>query len=249
MASLVRPRAAVALLAVLVAAAVLDVADAAAASSSADAAGAKGAKRNYYDVLGVPKKAGVDEIRKAYRALALKYHPDKNSSPDAPPKFLEVSEAYSVLSVPAKRLAYDRFGTGADGGEAGFSADDAAQMFDSFMDQLDEYLNSEDKLDELVNMVGEKDPRKQGWMEYGMKQMAKRAVKSFVPWMYEQAKNGNFKVSVNGRDISDDVRERMNNRVGGGGQHRGPSYVGGKQADSAAAGGGGGGGGGESDDL
>ena len=113
-------------------------------------------KADYYEVLGVSKKATLDEIRKAYRKQSLKYHPDKNTAPDAQEKFIQVSEAYAVLSDAGKRKSYDRFGTGfsGEGGAGGreFNMDDAAQMFEGFMDQLDEYLNNEEKLDELVNM-------------------------------------------------------------------------------------------------
>ncbi len=64
-------------------------------------------KRDYYEVLGVAKSAGVDEIKKAYRKLALEFHPDRNKSPDAEEKFKEISEAYAVLSDPKKRQIYD----------------------------------------------------------------------------------------------------------------------------------------------
>jgi len=67
-------------------------------------------KRDYYEILGVPKDASKDDIKKAYRQLALKYHPDRNKSPDAEEKFKEISEAYAVLSDDEKRLQYDRFG-------------------------------------------------------------------------------------------------------------------------------------------
>jgi molecular chaperone DnaJ len=67
-------------------------------------------KRDYYDILGVSKNAGKDEIKKAYRKLALKYHPDKNKSPVAEDKFKEISEAYGVLSDDKKKEQYDRFG-------------------------------------------------------------------------------------------------------------------------------------------
>jgi len=72
--------------------------------------GSNGSKRDYYDVLGVPRSATVDEIKRSYRKLALKYHPDRNKSPDAPEKFREISEAYAVLSDKEKRSMYDRFG-------------------------------------------------------------------------------------------------------------------------------------------
>jgi molecular chaperone DnaJ len=67
-------------------------------------------KRDYYDVLGVPKNAPKEDIKNAYRKLALKHHPDRNKSPDAEEKFKEISEAYAVLSDEEKRRQYDRFG-------------------------------------------------------------------------------------------------------------------------------------------
>lgn len=67
-------------------------------------------KRDYYEILGVDKKAPVDEIKTAYRKLAMQYHPDKNKSPDAEEKFKEISEAYAVLSDQNKRQQYDQFG-------------------------------------------------------------------------------------------------------------------------------------------
>jgi len=82
------------------------------------------AKRDYYEVLGVNRDASADEIKRAYRALALKYHPDRN--PDdkqgAAEKFKEASEAYSILSNTDKRAQYDRFGPGIfeQGGMGGF---------------------------------------------------------------------------------------------------------------------------------
>jgi len=69
------------------------------------------AKRDYYEVLGVAKNASEDDLKKAYRKLAMKYHPDRNpDSKDAEEKFKEAKEAYEILSEPSKREAYDRFG-------------------------------------------------------------------------------------------------------------------------------------------
>ena len=68
------------------------------------------AKRDYYDILGVEKGADDGAIKKAYRKLALKYHPDKNKDADAEDKFKELAEAYEVLSDPEKRQLYDRYG-------------------------------------------------------------------------------------------------------------------------------------------
>jgi len=67
-------------------------------------------KRDYYEVLGVPKNASKDEIKDAYRKLALQYHPDRNKAPDAEEKFKEISEAYAVLSDDEKRQQYDMLG-------------------------------------------------------------------------------------------------------------------------------------------
>ncbi|MEM3383696.1 MAG: molecular chaperone DnaJ [Nitrososphaerales archaeon] len=73
-------------------------------------------KKDYYEVLGVPRNATQEEIKNAYRKLALQYHPDRNKSPDAEEKFKEISEAYAVLSDEEKRRQYDMFGhAGIDG--------------------------------------------------------------------------------------------------------------------------------------
>ncbi|MFV2001584.1 MAG: molecular chaperone DnaJ [Paracoccaceae bacterium] len=79
------------------------------------------AKRDFYDVLGVPKTASADELKKAYRKKAKEYHPDSNSqNPNAESQFKEVSEAYDALKNPDKKAAYDRFGHAAfDGGMGG----------------------------------------------------------------------------------------------------------------------------------
>ncbi|MCL2140399.1 MAG: molecular chaperone DnaJ [Dehalococcoidia bacterium] len=78
-------------------------------------------KRDYYEVLGVGRNAGDEEIKQAFRKLAFQYHPDKNPKPDAAEKFKEASEAYQVLCDSEKRQAYDRFGhAGVDGSSHGF---------------------------------------------------------------------------------------------------------------------------------
>ncbi len=87
-------------------------------------------KRDYYEVLGVPKNASDDEIKKAYRKLAMKYHPDRNqgNAQEAELKFKEAKEAYEVLSEPQKKAAYDQYGhagidpnmRGGPGGPEGF---------------------------------------------------------------------------------------------------------------------------------
>ncbi len=84
---------------------------------------------NYYDVLGVSKQSSQDEIKKAYRKLAMQYHPDRNKdNPKAEEKFKEISEAYAVLSDAEKRKKYDTFG--AEGFKQRYSQDDIFRGFD-----------------------------------------------------------------------------------------------------------------------
>jgi len=94
------------------------------------------AKRDYYEVLGVSRSASQQELKKAYRKLALKYHPDKNpDDTEAEHKFKEAAEAYEVLSNAEKRQRYDRFGhegvrgAGGFGGGAGMNMDDIFSQF------------------------------------------------------------------------------------------------------------------------
>ena len=98
------------------------------------------AKRDYYDILGIPKGSSADEIKKAYRKMAIKYHPDKN--PDdklAEENFKEAAEAYEVLSNPDKRARYDQFGHAANasspnGGGYGAGGMDMNDIFSQFGD-------------------------------------------------------------------------------------------------------------------
>lgn len=96
--------------------------------------------RDYYEVLGVPRDADADAIKKAYRKLALKYHPDRNDgSKEAEEKFKEATEAYEVLRDDQKRAAYDRYGHAgvkggrAGAGQAGFGGFDFAEALEVFM--------------------------------------------------------------------------------------------------------------------
>lgn len=87
------------------------------------------AKRDYYEVLGVGKTASEDEIKKAYRKIAIKYHPDRNpGDKEAEEKFKEAAEAYDVLHDPQKRQQYDRFGFNGPMGGGGFGGFGGASM-------------------------------------------------------------------------------------------------------------------------
>jgi len=96
-------------------------------------------KRDYYEVLGVPRTAGSEEIKKAFRRLARQYHPDVNKSPAAESQFKEINEAYEVLSDQQKRAAYDRFGHAGISGSVGggspfdpFAGVGFGDIFDTF---------------------------------------------------------------------------------------------------------------------
>lgn len=93
-------------------------------------------KRDYYEILGLQQNASEKDIKKAYRKLAIKYHPDKNpDNKDAEEKFKEAAEAYSVLSNPEKRSRYDQFGHQGVSGNSGFGGGmNMEDIFDSFGD-------------------------------------------------------------------------------------------------------------------
>ena len=101
------------------------------------------AKRDYYDVLGVLKKASEEEVRKAFRKKAMEYHPDRNKNPDAEEKFKEVSEAYQVLIDSDKRGRYDRLGHAGVGAPAGGGSPrdfDGFDIFGGFGDIFDSFF-------------------------------------------------------------------------------------------------------------
>jgi molecular chaperone DnaJ len=91
-------------------------------------------KRDYYEVLGIDRDASDEEIRRAFRRLAFKYHPDHNRDEQAAEEFKEVNEAYEILSNPDKRAAYDRFGHGGIDGlwEQGIDLGGFGDIFDAF---------------------------------------------------------------------------------------------------------------------
>src|SRR3989337_1625905 len=83
-------------------------------------------KRDYYEALGVPRNASAEAIKKAFRRLAMQFHPDRNKEDGAEAKFKEIGEAYEALSDPEKRAAYDRFG------HAGLQGFDLGRPFEGF---------------------------------------------------------------------------------------------------------------------
>jgi len=88
---------------------------------------------DYYEILGVSRDAGKEDIKRAYRRLARKYHPDVNKEPGAEEHFKEINRAYEILSEPETRNRYDRFGeAGVSGGAAGFDADNMGGFADIF---------------------------------------------------------------------------------------------------------------------
>src|SRR3954454_8414540 len=95
--------------------------------------------RDFYEVLGVPKSATEADITKAYRALARKFHPDRNpGDKEAEAKFKEIQNAYDVLSDTAKRANYDKFGSaeGPRGGFGGFSGGGGGGIPQDMMDEI-----------------------------------------------------------------------------------------------------------------
>ena len=104
-------------------------------------------KRDYYEVLGVPKNAGKGDIKSAYRKLALQFHPDRNKSPGAEERFKEISEAYAVLSDDDKRKRYDTYGhVGTEevfrGSEANFEEIFKDMGFGGFRDIFEQFFGS-----------------------------------------------------------------------------------------------------------
>lgn len=119
-------------------------------------------KRDYYEILGVPRNATKDQIKKAYRELAFKYHPDRNKDSGAEEKFKEISEAYAVLSNDEKRRQYDQLGHA--GFEASFSTEDIFRNadFSDFVDLFRQFGFGDDIFSSFFRMNNK---RRRG--EYG----------------------------------------------------------------------------------
>nr|WP_293834094.1 molecular chaperone DnaJ [uncultured Arsenicibacter sp.] len=101
-------------------------------------------KRDYYEVLGIDKNASADDIKKAYRKMAIKYHPDKNpDDPSAEDKFKEAAEAYDVLSDAQKKARYDQFGHQGLGGNGGFGGYGGGPSMEDIFSQFGDIFGDE----------------------------------------------------------------------------------------------------------
>uniref|UniRef100_A0A3Q2QFG1 Zgc:122979 n=1 Tax=Fundulus heteroclitus TaxID=8078 RepID=A0A3Q2QFG1_FUNHE len=135
--------------------------DSSGSSSSAVSTPPSRSRKDFYKVLGVLPESNEDDIKKAYRKMALKFHPDKNSDPDAEEKFKEIAEAYEILTDPQKRSIYDQFGeeglkNGISAGQGNnFRHNDPHATFSSFFHNSDHFDiffgNDPDADDDLFN--------------------------------------------------------------------------------------------------
>ncbi len=99
-------------------------------------------KADYYDVLGLDRSASPDEVKRAFRRLAMQYHPDRNPEPDAHERFKAINEAYEVLSDPEKRAAYDRYGHAGMQGAFGSRGFEGFGPFGGFGDIFDAFFGA-----------------------------------------------------------------------------------------------------------
>jgi DnaJ-class molecular chaperone len=195
------------------------------------------AKRDYYEVLGLSRGASVDEIKKAYRKLARKYHPDMNpGDPSAEERFKEVSEAHEVLTDPEKKKTYDQFGHTAFDGRAGPGAGTWTRRggrgfegfdfdFDSFSGRGGDYTSFSDIFSELFG-AGRRTqphrPRKGEDLHYTLELPFMDAVKGTTTTIALKTPRGTEHLSVTiPRGVTDGSRVRLKGK-GLPGQNGGP---------------------------
>ncbi len=125
-------------------------------------------RRDYYEILGVQRGASADEIKKAYRSMARKHHPDVNKEPDAESRFKEINEAYSVLSDEQKRAMYDRFGHNVPGSSGAGPAVDPFGGGDPFSTIFDAFFGG--------SMRSQRGPQQGADLRYTLKLAFEEAV-------------------------------------------------------------------------
>jgi curved DNA-binding protein len=185
--------------------------------------------KDYYEVLGVPRDADQDAIRRAYRKLARKYHPDLNSEGDAEDRFKEVGEAYEVLSDPEKRERYDRLGSGWREQEA--SGAGGADFEDFFAHQGFGFAPDDDRVqfsDDLFERLFGAGARSQGRRSGPLRGQDQEAGLELS--LEDALEGGRRRLTVDNRDITvnfpagvrDGQRIRLAGR-GGAGRDGGPA--------------------------
>ena len=193
------------------------------------------AKRDYYEVLGVSKNASDDEIKKAYRKLAVKYHPDRNpGDKEAEAKFKEINEAHEVLSDKQKRARYDQFGHAGVGGASGnpFGGGGAGNPFGGFNYNGQSFNfdfggagGFEDILGSLFGFGGPRRPRRGADYQTSVTLTFEEAI--FGTTKEISANGENIKVKIPA-GIDDGMSIRLNGKGGDapeGGSERGDLYV------------------------
>eukprot|EP01062_Namystynia_karyoxenos_P004674 TRINITY_DN11664_c0_g1_i2.p2 TRINITY_DN11664_c0_g1~~TRINITY_DN11664_c0_g1_i2.p2 ORF type:complete len:231 (+),score=36.62 TRINITY_DN11664_c0_g1_i2:73-693(+) len=146
-----------------------------------------------YAKLGIPRDADQRDIRKAYRKRSMEAHPDKGGSKE---EFIAVTEAYQLLSDPDKRAFFDRTNTVPDGHRKP-TFEDAEE----FLKNVEELIQSNEKIDELLSQFGNANPADQGWMEWGLKKMARSSIKWLGAKFVDGVRDGTIDVQVNGQPL------------------------------------------------
>ncbi len=171
------------------------------------------AKRDYYEILGVGKSASKDELKKAYRKIAIKYHPDKNpDNPDAEEKFKEAAEAYEVLNDEQKRQQYDRFGhEGVRGAGGGFSG--GGMSMDDIFSQFGDVFGGHNPFESFFGGGGGSGRRSSGRRGSNLRIKVKLTLD-------EIAHGAEKKIKVNRLVVADGVSYKDCSTCGGTGQMR-----------------------------